>query len=473
MVCLSQSFISSCLASFGDLIMSARSDRHWPKLVQDTMQGFLRFNTTVFKASPALVRCAVERRPPTPLELRTLFESLGTTYIKLGQFIASSPSFFPADYVAEFQHCLDRTPNLPFEIIANIIESELGGALQQTFRSVNPEPIASASIAQVHAGILLDGREVVLKVQKPAVEQIINTDLNTAFLVARTLEIVSPVLTKSAITDIIEELHQSMIDECDFIKEANNLATFNAFITDNQIESVFAPRPIPAASTRRLLTMDRVYGQPITQLSNRDSSIKTLNQQALLNALHVWFLSLTQCSFFHGDLHSGNMLVEPNGRVAFIDFGMVGQIDASIWVAVLDLYRGISEADLDAIAGAMVSIGMTKRLVDRALLAEDLGAVFDLDVNLASVRLDSEGSLEKSAQRQLSALLSVATRHGIRFPSAFTLLLKQLLYFDRYLDLLAPGTDLFNGDFFDFGSLGLSDFDQTLGDAPIPKRPLS
>ena len=198
--------------------MPARSDRHWPKIVQHTMQGFLRFNTTVFKASPALLRCAMERRPPTPRELRALFEALGTTYIKLGQFIASSPSFFPADYVAEFQHCLDRTPNLPFAIIANIIESELGGTIQQTFRSVDPEPLASASIAQVHAGILLDGREVVLKVQKPAVEQIINTDLNTAFLVARILEIVSPVLTKSAITDIIEELHQSMIAECDFIQ---------------------------------------------------------------------------------------------------------------------------------------------------------------------------------------------------------------------------------------------------------------
>ena len=444
--------------------MPARSDRHWPKLVQHTMQGFLRFNTTVFKASPALLRCAMERRPPTPRELRALFESLGTTYIKLGQFIASSPSFFPADYVAEFQHCLDRTPNLPFPIIANIIESELGGTIQQTFRSVDPEPLASASIAQVHAGILLDGREVVLKVQKPAVEQIINTDLNTAFLVARILEIVSPVLTKSAITDIIEELHQSMIDECDFIKEAHNLDAFNTFISDHQIESVFAPRPIAAASTRRLLTMDRVHGQPITQLVNSDPATTTLNQHALLNALHVWFLSLTQCSFFHGDLHSGNMLVQPNGRVAFIDFGMVGKIEPSVWVAVLDLYQGISAADAEAIAGAMVSVGMTKRSVDKALLAKDLSIVFDIEAQFKGAQSDSEHLLEKDAQRQLSALLSVATRHGIRFPSAFTLLLKQLLYFDRYLDLLAPGTDLFNGDFFDFGSLSLSDFYQALGD---------
>jgi aarF domain-containing kinase len=131
---------------------------------------------------------------------------------------------------------------------------------------------------------------------------------------------------------------------------------------------------------------------------------------------------------------------------------------------VLDLYRGISEADAEAIAGAMVSVGMTKRSVDKALLAKDLSTVFDIEAQLEVAQDGSEHLLEKGAQRQLSALLGVATRHGIRFPSAFTLLLKQLLYFDRYLDLLAPGTDLFNGDFFDFGSLSLSDFDQALGD---------
>jgi len=143
---------------------------------------------------------------------------------------------------------------------------------------------------------------------------------------------------------------------------------------------------------------------------------------------------------------------------------MVGKIEPSVWVAVLDLYQGISAADAEAIAGAMVSVGMTKRSVDKALLAKDLSIVFDIEAQFTGAQSDSEHLLEKDAQRQLSALLSVATRHGIRFPSAFTLLLKQLLYFDRYLDLLAPGTDLFNGDFFDFGSLSLSDFDQALGD---------
>ncbi|NNL56140.1 MAG: AarF/ABC1/UbiB kinase family protein [Pseudomonadales bacterium] len=432
-------------------------------MLQQSLRGGMRINATVAKASPALLRCILQRRPPSPRELRQLFETLGVTYIKLGQFIASSPSFFPPAYIEEFQHCLDRTPNLPYKTIRKIIASELDGRLSTTFRSINPVPLASASIAQVHAATLCDGTEVVIKVQKPAVADIINTDLNTAFFVARLLELVSPALGKSAITDIIEELHQSMIDECDFVKEANNLREFNRFVKQHGIAGVFAPRPIAAASTTHILTMERVYGRAITDPALQQPAQRERVQSALFAALQTWFLSISSCSFFHADLHSGNMLLQEDGRVAFIDFGMVGTLNDRVWRGVLELYTGISTANIEQVAAAMIDIGMTRHKVYQPELVNDLKAVMALVDDAAS---DAPGcapdnapnnagsdapdsgneAIEQYAQQQLSALMRVATRHGIRFPSAFTLLLKQLLYFDRYLDLLAPGTQLFDAE---------------------------
>lgn len=437
------------------------------RTLRQTLKGASRINRTVLKASPIAARCLRHRRAPEPRELRQLFESLGTTYIKLGQFIASSPTLFPQAYVDEFQLCLDRTPVVPFSTIAKIIESELSARIEQRFLRIDPRPLASASIAQVHTAVLLDGREVVVKVQKPSVQEVINTDLNTAFVVARLLELVTPTLSHSAITDIIDELHQSMLDECDFIKEARNLVAFNNFVLQNNIGSVFAPAPVVACSSGKVLTMERVHGKALTS-QEWNSEQKPMVQSGLFNAMQTWLLSVTECETFHADLHSGNMLLQDDGRVAFIDFGMVGKLEPRVWKAVLSLYEGISVADLGKVAAAMIEVGMTRHKIFQPELEADLREVLDKVQNESAKRRHGQSdSIDKQAEQQLAALMRVATRHGIRFPSAFTLLLKQLLYFDRYLDLLAPGTDLFGSEAFDAGAL-LSAANGEAGSSALP-----
>ncbi|MBT8140472.1 MAG: phosphotransferase [Gammaproteobacteria bacterium] len=437
-----------------------------PQLAQtlrQSLRGAARINRTFIKGSPLVARCLRHRRPPEPRELRELFESLGTTYIKLGQFIASSPSLFPEPYIEEFQLCLDRTPNVPFSIIAKTIESELSARIEQKFSRIDPRPLASASIAQVHAAVMLDGREVVVKVQKPAVRETINTDLNTAFLVARLLEMVTPTLSRSAITDIITELHASMIDECDFVKEARNLVAFNNFCAQSNISDVFAPLPIVSASSGRVLTMERVHGRSLVSDQWVSEADKQKVQRGLFNAMQAWLQSVSDCETFHADLHSGNMLLQDDGRVAFIDFGMVGRLEPRVWQAVQNLYAGIVAEDINKVASAMIDVGMTKHKVYQRELVDDLEAVLNgLDEEpIESAAQTTSGYAagqknkrsEQRADEQLAALMRVATRHGIRFPSAFTLLLKQLLYFDRYLDLLAPGTDLFGEEVLNASSL--------------------
>ena len=420
----------------------------------------IRFNSTLLKASPGLFRCLRERRKPTAVEVRTLFESLGVTYIKLGQFIASSPTLFPADYVEAFQGCLDNTPAIPYREIIRIIEQELGHPSEHQFRYIEKTPLASASIAQVHGAVLHSGEKVVIKVQKPNVESIIDTDLNTAFFISRIIELVSPALDREAITDIISEIHRSMRDECDFIKEANNLTEFNDFLREQAINQVIAPKVYPAASGKKILTMSRINGKSFTDKSILDIDADTDNllqfdaQAALFSALNAWFLSLKHCEFFHADLHSGNLLLTPSGQVAFIDFGMVGKITPAIWSAAVNLVQSFSEENFTAMAEAMIAVGMTKRKVDAAQLENDLRMMFtetmfsqDKPAGLEQSRgqhQEDKSNPSNDDNGPLTIVSSIARRHGIRFPSAFTLLLKQFLYFDRYLQLLAPDTDLFN-----------------------------
>ena len=445
--------------------------------IQQSFYSGLRLNSTLLKASPKLLKCLREQRQPTAIEVRQLFEALGVTYIKLGQFIASSPTLFPNDYVEAFQNCLDRAPEVPFKVIHKIIEQELGHTSEQSFRYIEKIPLASASIAQVHGAVMHNGDKVVIKVQKPGVENIIDTDLNAAFFISRIIELVSPALDRRAITDIITEIHRSMRDECDFIKEANNLVAFNHFLHQQNITTVIAPKVYADASSKRMLTMERINGKSFTDpslsepspvspsainLSNTASASQTSQslshidaKNALFEALSVWFLSLQHCDFFHADLHSGNLLLTDSGQVAFIDFGMIGKITPAIWSAAVQLVQSFGSEDFQSMSTAMIAIGMTNSKVDAKQLERDLQAVFvestappSATKTNSNAKTSKDNSPNDEHQNPLALISQIARRHGIRFPSAFTLLLKQFLYFDRYLQLLAPDTGLFDQDHF-------------------------
>lgn len=171
--------------------------------------------------------------PPEVL-LRRLFEKLGATYIKLGQFIASSPTLFPPEYVLEFQKCLDKTDPVPWEGIKKIIEQELKQPLHTVFSSVNPIPLATASVAQVHCAVLRDSqKEVVLKVLKPGVEDILTTDLSFLLVATKILEFLNPELVRTSLVGIVSDIRSSMLDEVDFQKEARHIQQFATYLDNS------------------------------------------------------------------------------------------------------------------------------------------------------------------------------------------------------------------------------------------------
>ncbi len=411
--------------------------------VTNSIKGVFRIGQTLTVLGKTGLNWVRGERPPTPRLLRQTFESLGATYIKLGQFIASSPTFFPKAYVEEFQYCLDKTPSLPFSVIRKIIAEELDRPIDQVFAHIDPVALASASIAQVHAAKLVSGEDVVIKVQKPGVENTLLTDLNFLYLSARILETLAPKLSWTSLSGIVEEIQRTMLEECDFIKEANNLRVFRDFLHNTHNEDATVPRVYEHCSTRHILTMERFYGVPLTDLESIRGYARD-PERTLITAMNTWFASLTQCEFFHADVHAGNLMVLKDGRIGFIDFGIVGRIKPDTWQAVSDFISAVMVGNFEGVADAMIRIGITREAVVVADLADDLRRLYQQMDRMVPDQVPYHADqAEDDVNNILMDMVKIGESHGLHFPREFALLLKQFLYFDRYVHILAPEMDVF------------------------------
>ncbi|AOA58585.1 ABC1 kinase family protein [Acinetobacter larvae] len=409
-------------------------------MLLDGLRSIARIGETAVIAAKAGIRYAAEK-PSNAKLMRETFESLGSTYIKLGQFIASTPSLFPREYVEEFQGCLDQTPSLPFSYVEQVLQEEFAGRdLTEIFASIEPTPLASASIAQVHAAKLVSGEDVVIKVQKPGVETILYTDLNVLHWATKLLEKAVPKVKFASLADIVEEIKLRMVREVDFIEEAKNIDDFRDYLNATQNQVATAPRVYHQFSTRRVLTMQRLYGVPLTDFDVVRDVAKDPSQ-VLIAAMNTWFGSLMLCQSFHADLHAGNLMLLDDGRIGFIDFGIVGQLNPEVWSACIQFMDALQKTDYAAMAQNMLKMGMTDRAVDVTRLTADLERLFN------GVLLGDPQQLLNSKPNDLNDIMldivAVGERHGIRFPRDFALLFKQMLYFDRFMRVLAPYTDIY------------------------------
>ncbi|MEG0481475.1 MAG: AarF/UbiB family protein [Acinetobacter sp.] len=406
----------------------------------DGLRSVARVGETAVIAAKAGIKYATEK-PSNAKLMRETFESLGSTYIKLGQFIASTPSLFPREYVEEFQGCLDQTPSLPFSYVQGVLAQEFAGRdLSEIFASIEEKPLASASIAQVHAAKLVTGEDVVIKVQKPGVETILYTDLNVLHWATKILEKAVPKVKFASLADIVEEIKTRMVREVDFIEEAQNLDDFVNYLNVSQNHAATAPKVYHQYSTRRVLTMQRLYGVPLTDFDvvrkvSKDPS------QVLITAMNTWFGSLMLCKSFHADLHAGNLMLLEDGRIGFIDFGIVGQLKPEVWQACMAFMDALQKTDYTLMAQNMLGMGMTSKQIDTQVLADDLERLF------SGVLLADPQKIMTSNPSDLNDIMmdmvAVGERHGIRFPRDFALLFKQMLYFDRFMRVLAPYTDIY------------------------------
>lgn len=428
------------------------------ELARELPIGNIPFRSVAGKPFEETVQEFVTSLPPelAPKTLRRLFERLGATYVKLGQFIASSPTIFPAEYVLEFQKCLDDTPAVDFSTLKGIVEKDLGRSITDVYSKFDETPLASASVAQVHAATLRTGEDVVVKVQKPGVADTLKADLGFIAVAGKVLEFLAPNLSRLSLANIVEDLRTAILGELDFKAEGKCLDEFRAFLVTNQLDGIAtAPIYYPQASGTKVLTMERLYGVPLVDLEN----IKGMSdnpEETLINALNTWTLSVVACDFFHADVHAGNLIVLKDGRVGFIDFGIVGRIPPRIWTAIQDLAVGLASEDFKQMAEALVEMGATSKKVNVDSFAADLEkAVRSLTEITPQVMVTAgqDGSVaaavgvdEQQVTRLALDLVAVAEGNGVRLPREFGILLKQVLYFDRYTRLLAPDLDVLADD---------------------------
>jgi predicted unusual protein kinase regulating ubiquinone biosynthesis (AarF/ABC1/UbiB family) len=377
-----------------------------------------------------------------PIRLREAFEELGATYIKLGQFIASAPSIFPKEYVDEMQKCLDSVRPISFPVIKEIIEKELGGKISDHFKSIEEKPIASASISQVHSAITNDGMEVVIKVQRPDIETTLTTDMNLIYFATILFEKISPSVKTSGLTDIVKTFHDSIILEVDFIQEAKNIEEFDSHLLKVKESRAKVPKVYHQLSTKRILTMERLFGVALTDLN----SIKKVSKnpsETLSSALEIWFSSLGS-GMFHADVHAGNLLVLNDGRIGFIDFGIVGRISPTVWMGLMFFMEGLGTGEAESMAKGLVMMDSTSKDIDEKKFAKDLKFIID-EMNQIAANI-SLGDVNSIDDAKLNAVMlkinDVSKNNGLKIPHEFGLLIKQMLYFDRYVKLLAPELDL-------------------------------
>mmetsp|Transcript_105405 Transcript_105405/g.183326 ORF Transcript_105405/g.183326 Transcript_105405/m.183326 type:complete len:579 (+) Transcript_105405:52-1788(+) len=382
-----------------------------------------------------------------PKVLKRLCEELGATYVKLGQFVASSPTLFPPEYVQEFQSVLDSTPPMPWSDVRPLIESELGRPLNAVYSSVEEKPLAAASIAQVHAARLKSGEDVVIKVQRKGIQGSLRADLDLLYANARTLQLLG--VFTDELADIVGVLRDAILEEIDFKLEATRTEQFADFLerTPELKGLITVPSVFRSASASRVLTLERLYGVPLADLE----SVRKYSESpelAMIVTLNTWVTSVLTNEWFHADLHAGNLLMLTDGRVAFIDFGIVGSIPKRTADGMMKFVRAYPMNDMKGVAEALTDMGFTKELdeASSAAFGRDLQEVLDSVQAMPPAQLQSGDIDETQLNRAVAAVGRVASNYGIRFPREFALLIKQVLYFDRYTSLLAPELDVLNDE---------------------------
>lgn len=363
--------------------------------------------------------------------MRRCFEQLGPNFIKLGQVIASAPGLFPKVLSDECLKLLDAVPPVSLDAIKETIEEDLGYPIEELVESWEEAPMSAASIAQVHACVLRDGRRAVVKVQRPHLQADIERDLRIQFRITRLLDRFGKV-KKLNLPMMIADLNRSLHEELNFLLEATNTTTFRAnigYYGDN--EWVTCPEVYWDLCGRRVLCMERLYGFPLDNFDRiRERDIDGV--MIMRRGVKVWMEAATVHGLFHGDVHAGNLMVLDDGRAAYLDFGICGRLDETYRGAFRDMFKTyVVDRDWVRLVRAMQRIGM---------MPEDLA---DIDSVATTVAMFISPFLDKpigelSLGEMLQEQLAFADQYGMVGDPTLALMGKQFLYFERYVKELAP-----------------------------------
>jgi len=367
----------------------------------------------------------------TPEHLRKALEELGATFIKLGQILSTRADLLPSAYQVELARLQDQVTPLPGNVIEEVVQTALGRPLHEVFASFDHEPLAAASIGQVHAATLHGGVEVIVKVRRPGVVECIEEDLEIMQSLAVAASRRWAIAQQYDLPSLVQEFAETLRSELDYIREGHNAERFAANFAGNP--SLHIPKVYWETTTERVLTLERIRGIKISDLAALDDA--GIARPALAErATRVLLKMVFEDGFYHADPHAGNFFIESDGRIGLIDYGMVGTVGADTQEQLIDLLLAITSHQSERLVDTLLRLGISRQRIDRVQLRGDMERVLGkyYDRPLGEVTLGPF----------LSDFFAIIRQHYLRMPPELALLCKTLVMDEGLGTQLDPSFNL-------------------------------
>lgn len=374
-----------------------------------------------------LDEAALTKSAPEAQELAADLERLGPTFIKLGQLLSTRADLLPAPYLEALSRLQDQIEPFPYEEVDRIVSGELGVRISKAFADFDPQPLAAASLAQVHRAHMRDGRAVVVKVQRPNIREQIVEDLEALGQMAEFLDTHTELGQRYDFGNMLQGLRSSLLRELDFKLEANNLITFGENL--REFDRIVIPEPIETFCTSRVLTMEYISGKKITDLS--PLRLMEIDGPGLARELFRAYLKqILLDGFVHADPHPGNVFLTDDDQIALLDLGMVARLLPGFRDNVLRLMLAIAEGRGEEAAEVTIRMGEPKPRFDQADFSKRIAEIVSENAGASLSRLNS-GQVALEITR-------ISADCWFRLPSEFTIVAKALLNLDRSVFTLDP-----------------------------------
>jgi ubiquinone biosynthesis protein len=383
-------------------------------------------------------RNIISRKPRANFErltraerIRKALEELGPTYVKMGQVLSTRPDLVPQEWADEFSKLQDDVPAVAFEAIKAQLEAEFPDGLETVFRSIRPEPLAAASVAQVHRAILHDGTKVVIKVLRPGIREVTESDMDVLRTVASFTEAHFKNLGYSP-TEIVEEFAKELAKELDLTHEGQVTERLRGYFEDD--EGVVFPQVYWEGTTRSVLALDEIHGILLSRLKEGELSTEE-RRKVVENGARAVLRQCLEIGFFHADPHPGNLFALPGGAIAFIDCGMTGEIDARTTQQLADLVSGIVTGDLESVLAVVAALAdVAPEKLDERAFRSDVQSIVSRFYNVPLDKLNLGGLLQE--------FFAKLRAHRIRCPADLMFLIKALTTIESVGRQLDPSFEL-------------------------------
>jgi len=367
------------------------------------------------------------RGKSTAGRVKRMLTELGPTFIKMGQLLSTRPDIVPEEYVQELRSLQDQAAPFGYDQVAQVIKDELGADPENMFSSFEREPMASASIAQVHRAVTHDGLQVVVKVRRPGIERKVRADLDILYYLAHLLEAVFEETSLYNPVDVVREFDQAIGFEMDLEREAENLRTFTKNFRERT--TIAIPEPVDQLSSGHVLTMCCLEGKRLEEVEAGSE----LGKKAALNLIEGAYQQAFEDGFFHADPHPGNLRILEDGRMGMLDFGQVGKLTPAMRNTLVLLGLGIILKDADTISRLVYRIGSQGVRVDLGKLKEDIQKTLESSLESKLDRIDTGQILRR--------LLDLSIEHKVRIPPDYALVTKALATVEITVRRLYPDMD--------------------------------